>query len=834
MATSTAIHANAEQNPTLLPCPPGASLLSLADAIESAVGMRVILDARDLPPLLRTRTSLIVLKRRADRRGKLLRLVAASRDLRRMAAREGIDAIASSDFESVAWSDHDSASGFGPAGAVPAVAVPPPPTISDRQGDDADLIRSTPDTRPLTFLARQETSEVRTGVIGDLMTPGGPTRAMDDGHSPHTSVSSPIEIRAGMSTVEAWLDIDLTPGRGSAALPQSAAPGALHDATGTTPVHLEGDRSGTRRTHSLRIVRGPEAGTSGTALLDGPDASHGLEKGTAPSAPNGSAGGGSEARVGPRRPTVPLRARPGRMARGRPGSRIVLDPTLGERRHLEKIRRLAGDEPVGAATGSVPPTASVGFGGIGGLRAEVIGEAVSGFRQAIETGIGSSQVRNARRRAPRIGTAALSVVWASFVITLRWFFRILGWLGVGLVRLPASVQRGLVGFAGVSVLIGMFVWYVVPSASVEIVPAVETWSTTMSITIDPGARKADPVTGRVPGKWIVKEVTETAQVPTSGKRTVQDGRASGDAVFTNRSEKVITVPKGTVVLAGSQRFATQVDVVVAGTTFTGTSRRFALSRVPIQALSGGVAGNVEKQQIVAIEGPLAGQLDVQNDAALRGGTDRAITFITSDDRRRAQENAQKSAMDKLSSQVKSVSIDPQKEVAVPLTTPGATGIGPGGLISVSEVTYSKNENDEATSVQATVKVRYAVTTFALADVQELAQGAVVNRIAQERPGFAAVAGTARVQTPEVGSFETVTGQVQVRARATASVVPVFSASEIRAAITGLTPDEARAYLRMLSGAASTRLEAWPEWKSTLPGIGWRISVTTRSPASTLP
>ncbi|NDB22442.1 MAG: hypothetical protein EB020_16435, partial [Proteobacteria bacterium] len=111
MATSTAIHANAEQNPTLLPCPPGASLLSLADAIESAVGMRVILDARDLPPLLRTRTSLIVLKRRADRRGKLLRLVAASRDLRRMAAREGIDAIASSDFESVAWSDHDSASG---------------------------------------------------------------------------------------------------------------------------------------------------------------------------------------------------------------------------------------------------------------------------------------------------------------------------------------------------------------------------------------------------------------------------------------------------------------------------------------------------------------------------------------------------------------------------------------------------------------------------------------------------------------------------------------------------------------------------------------------------
>ena len=834
MATATAIHANGRQQPTLLPCPAGASLLSLASAIESAAGMRVILDARDLPPLLRTRTSLAVLKRRADRRGKLLRLVAANRDLRRMAAREGIDAIASSDFEFVAWSDHDSASGFGPAGAVPAVAVPPAPTHSERLGDDDDLIRSTPDTRPLTFLARQDSSDARIGVIDELMVAGERARGLDDVRSPHTSPSSPIEIRAGMSTVEAWLDIDVTPGRASAALPQGAASGAVHDVSGTTPMHLEEDRIPARRAHSLRIVRGPETGTPGEEHLDDPDGSHDPENGIATSVHSGSTGGGGETRTGVRRTTVPLRARPGRMARGRTSGRIVLEPTLGERRHLEKIRRLAGDQAEAVEPGRLRPTVLAPFGGIGGKSADAISEAVSGIRQAIETGIGSNQVRNARRSAPRIATVALSLVWTAFVVPLRWLFRLLSWLGVGLIRLPAPVQRGLVAFAGVSVLIGMFVWYVVPSATVEIVPVVDTWSTTMPITIDPGARKADPVTGRVPGKWIVKEVTETAQVPTSGKRTVPDGRATGDALFVNKSDKAITVPKGTIVLAGSQRFATQVDVVVAGTTFTGASRKFAFSRVPIQAIAGGAAGNVERYQIVAIEGTFAGQLDVQNDVALRGGTDRAITFVNPDDRRRAQENAQKSATDKLASQVKSVSIDPQKEVTVPLTTPGATPIGPGGVMSVSEVTYSKNENDEATSVQATVKVRYAVTTFALSDVQELAQGAVINRIAQERPGFAPVTGTARVQTPEVGSFETVTGQVQVRARATASVVPVFNASDIRGAISGLTPDDARTYLRSLTGAASTRLEAWPAWKSTLPGIGWRISVTTRSPNGTAP
>ena len=833
MATATAIHANAEQQPTLLPCPAGASLLSLASAIESANGVRVILDARDVPASLRTRASLIVLKRRADRRGKLLRLIAANRDLRRMAAREGIDAIASPDFESVAWSDHGSASGFGPAGAVPAVAVPPLPTFPEGRGDD-DLIRSTPDTRPLTFLARQGSPDARVGVIDELMIFGARARGLDDVHSPHTSPSSPIEIRAGMSTVEAWLDIDVTPGRASDPLPQGAASGAPHDASGTTPTHPEEDRSPARRVHSLRIVRGPETGTPGEELLGNPDGSHDPVDVIATSVPNGSTGGADEARTGVRRPTAPLRAKPSRMARHRTSGRIVREPTLGERRHIEKIRRLAGDQAEAMETGRVRPSVPAPFGGIGGKSADAIGEVVSGIRQVIETGIGSNQVRNARRSAPRIATVALSLVWTAVVGTLRWVFRLLGWLGVGLVRLPAPVQRGLVAFAGVAGLVGMFVWYVFPSATVEIVPDVDTWSTTMPITIDPGARKADPVTGRVPGKWIVKEVTETAQLPASGKRTVPDGRATGDAVFVNRSDKAITVPKGTIVLAGSQRFATQVDVVVAGTTFTGASRRFAVSRVPIQAIAGGVAGNVEKQQIVAIEGTLAGQLDVQNDVALRGGTDRAITFVNPDDRRRAQENAQKSAIDKLAAQVKSVSIDPQKEVAVPLTTPGASPIGPGGMMSVSEVTYSKNENDEATSVQATVKVRYAVTTFALADVQELAQGAVINRIAQERPGFAPVTGTARVHTPEVGSFETVTGQVQVRARATAWVVPIFNASDIRAAISGLTPDDARTYLRSLTGAASTRLEAWPEWKSTLPGIGWRISVTTRSSNGTAP
>ncbi|MSQ43053.1 MAG: hypothetical protein EXR45_02405 [Chloroflexi bacterium] len=834
MATATAIRANAEQQPTLLPCPAGASLLSLASAIETAIGMRVILNARDLPPLLQTRTSLIVLKRRADRRGKLLSLIAANRDLRRMGAREGIDAIASSDFESVAWSDHDSASGFGPAGAVPAVAVPPPPTFSERRGDDDDLVRSTPDTRPLTFLARQESSEARIGVIDDLMGVGEPERGPDDVHLPHTTPSPPIEIRSALSTVEAWLDIDVTPGRVPAALPQSAASGALHDASDTTPAHPEEDRIPARRTHSLRIVRGPGTGTPGKELLDNPDASHDLGKVFSPSAPNGSSGGGGEGRSGVRRPAVPLRSRPRLLARGRTSGRIVLEPTLGERRHLEKIRRLAGDQTEATETGRVRPTVSAAFGGFGVRGAGAIGEAVSGIRQAIETGIGSNPVRNAGRSAPRIGPVALSFVWTAVVVTLRWVFGFLRWLGVGLVRLPAPVQRGLVGLAGVSVLFGMFVWYVVPAATVDIVPVVETWSTTMSITIDPGARKADPVNGRIPGKWIVKEVTETAQVPTSGKRTVPDWRATGDVVFVNRSNKAITVPKGTIVLAGSQRFATQADFVVAGTTFSGTQRRSGFTKMQVQAVVGGPAGNVEKQQIVAIEGPLAGQLDVQNDVPLRGGTERAITFVSADDRRRAQENAQKSATDKLASQVKSVSIEPQKEVAVPLTTPGATGIGPGGMMSVSEVTFSKNENDEATSVQATVKVRYAVTTFALADVQELAQGAVINRIAQERPGFAAVTGTARVQTPDVGSFETVTGQVQVRAKATASVVPVFNASDIRAAISGLTPDEARAHLRSLSGAASTRLEAWPEWKSTLPRIGWRISVTTRSPNGSAP
>jgi hypothetical protein len=431
-----------------------------------------------------------------------------------------------------------------------------------------------------------------------------------------------------------------------------------------------------------------------------------------------------------------------------------------------------------------------------------------------------------------IATMAVSAV-ARAIIGGIWVALGMAWRLIIRIRLTgAQVAMGAATVL-VATMVALFTWYVLPSATVEIVPAVETWSTTVPIIVDPAARKADPIAGRIPGRWIVKEATESGQANATGKRVVPDGKAGGDAVFVNRSDRQIAVPKGTIVSGVGVRFVTQSDIAVPPTLTVGPQKRVGVGRVQVVAEVGGTGGNLDRGKISGIEGSLAGQLDVQNDQQLRGGTERTVVYVTADDRKKLLETVRKGAIDKLAVQVKSLNVDPAKEIAVPLgvvdqpvTIPGAQGSG------VIEATFSKGENDEGASVSVTVKARYAVTVFETAAAQIVAQTGATTMLAQQRPGFAPTGGVPRTMTPDIGSTDPVTGQVRVRVRVDAAVAPVVAPSEVRAAIAGRTPDEARMVLARLPGVASYRLEEWPAWpwKQTLPALGWRIGVTTANSA----
>jgi hypothetical protein len=394
-------------------------------------------------------------------------------------------------------------------------------------------------------------------------------------------------------------------------------------------------------------------------------------------------------------------------------------------------------------------------------------------------------------------------------------------LRAGRARAPRSLVPVLAlgGVAG-SVMMALAV-AVVPTASVQITPAAERWTAELPVVVDPGIKRADVEKGKLPARTISKEVSETKQVPTTGRKPAPDARAAGEVVFINKTDKSITVPKGAVVTAGNVKFATQADVSVSGTIFAGPQQRWGMGRIAISAVEGGPAGNVERFRINKIEGPLAGSLDVQNDAVTRGGSDKTVAFVTADDRKKLQDSLFSLLSDRLSQQIKGQLPDADKETVVPWS-----GQNP----SIVEATFSKNVDEEATTLSLTMKLRYGVTVFSNDGYNALVKQIAGSRAGQISPGYDLVKDTLEPQAPAVAGVDD-GGVVRLTARATATAVPSVDLGKLRGRLANRTLKDANAVLGAVPGIVSYQVRAWPGWLGRMPLLGLRIAIASHLPPS---
>ena len=386
------------------------------------------------------------------------------------------------------------------------------------------------------------------------------------------------------------------------------------------------------------------------------------------------------------------------------------------------------------------------------------------------------------------------------------------------VRLPrAGLTQALALGTGVGALLLVVAFAAVPAALVVITPAPEVVTLEVSVVIDPATKKPDLAHGKLPGRVINKEVSETAQAPTTGRKTAPDARATGEVVLINRGSKAVSVPKGTVLLAGTTKFATQSEITVPATAFSGPQQRFGMSRVAIVAAGGGQSSNLDRYAIGKIDGPLAGTLDVQNDAPTRGGSDRTIAFVTADDRAKLQDSLYRTLAQRLAQQIKGQLPALDKESAV-----AWSGQNP----AVVEATFNKNVDEEAQTLSLTMKLRYGATIFSNTGYNDLAQQFAGAKIGAVKPGFAlAAGGPLDVQPPDVQGVEN--GVVRVTARVKGTAAPRLDRRAVASTVANQPVDRAQATLGALPGVAAAEVRAWPAWLGRLPWLSWRIAVQVR-------
>ncbi len=190
---------------------------------------------------------------------------------------------------------------------------------------------------------------------------------------------------------------------------------------------------------------------------------------------------------------------------------------------------------------------------------------------------------------------------------------------------PLAVRLLLFGLAVVATL-AVFLLFL-PSASLELTPAIQEQRLQLTVRADPTAETVN-VLGLVPALTLTAEVDGSKIVPVTGEVTIADAFASGEVRFTNLTDAEILLPAGTVVrtvIDPPVRFATVEETTLpAGIGKTVT--------VPVRALEPGPDGNLPAGSLTAIEADLGAVVAVTNPKPTAGGTQKTVPIQTAQDR----------------------------------------------------------------------------------------------------------------------------------------------------------------------------------------------------------
>ncbi len=315
--------------------------------------------------------------------------------------------------------------------------------------------------------------------------------------------------------------------------------------------------------------------------------------------------------------------------------------------------------------------------------------------------------------------------------------------------------------------------FILPGATVTLVPVHEPVEARMEIVAVPGLDEVDYGNGQVPARSASAEREGTDKIATTARVDVPDGYAQGAVVFANKTSIGATIAKGTVVRTSTGenvRFYTVADAQLPG-------ELYGTVRVGVLAAEPGPGGNVPAFSINVIEGELAAQAGVLNDARTSGGTVRRVGTVDAEDKVRLRARL----MERL-----------QQEIYTELT--GALAqtefIPPDSLvITILDEEFDHNTGEMTEELALTMRVQARGLAIDTADGEEL-----LLRLLEQRtkPGYRLVSGSASSRrenllqaTPEEARFE-----MSMRA----ATAPAIDGQAVSQAIAGQTLQAATGYL----------------------------------------
>ena len=372
-----------------------------------------------------------------------------------------------------------------------------------------------------------------------------------------------------------------------------------------------------------------------------------------------------------------------------------------------------------------------------------------------------------------------------------WWLQLVGYLFLGLL---------------LAVFVGGFVYFVLPAATVTLVPGQRALEATVVLTADPQVEEADFERGLLPARLVETTVEDRGSVFTTGSGWSDVELARGKVVFTNQTNRTVRIPAGTIVSAstGERRIDFRIleDLEIPGP--IGTE-----AEVEIESTEPGSFGNeVASNRITTVAGALRTQVRVTNPEPPQGGVTLPVRLVTQADKDRL-----------LKLVYAAIEARAYEELAPELLEDEWM---PEGLVQPYIVAQAFDQFNDEESDELSLNLRVLIHGVAISrSASEEAAMVALRNAVPERGQLVAESIRFSVEPQSVVSGRTIRYSV----KASGNYVIPIDARAVSQTVTGLSVEE-----------AGDRLEAeWllarepmfyqdPGWFATLPQIASRIQV----------
>ncbi|HUZ77204.1 MAG TPA: baseplate J/gp47 family protein [Chloroflexota bacterium] len=374
-------------------------------------------------------------------------------------------------------------------------------------------------------------------------------------------------------------------------------------------------------------------------------------------------------------------------------------------------------------------------------------------------------------------------------------------------------------FGGILLLVLLAVLYLVlPAATITVAPASRPFPLDVPLVADAQQQEVDAAAGRIPARVLSLDVSGQQTVQATGQRSAPDQTASGSVTLTNTAATTVTIPKGTLVVAGAEQFQTMVEAVVPGAAHVGSNTLPGTSTLPVQAMQPGTEGNVPAGAVNAIAGSLAGSLGVVNTQPISGGTDKQVGMLSQQDQTQAKEALRQQLTQQGLQQIRS-------QLARNLTFLPDPSVQTDTAIEQLSFDQTPEQVTNATVLHMKVLVRGL--TFVGDDVNAAVNQAVASAVQHSGRGIALTRAPVTIDPPVVQSDDGST--IKLSVHASAQVSSPIDATKLSNAVRGMTVSQASTYLRNVPGVGNAQVKLWPLWVSHVSRFAWRIQVHELNP-----